>query len=162
MAGGEYMKKFLLIIVVVGFLLLSGIRASEISRGNTISNTCDKTYEKDYGASFDDISAYRYQTALYSISEDVRENPYYVTIQDSGINRDYPIGEIIWQYYITGGSDNSVKAITPIPDINDESMMSSFVQKIIMLGVLMEVLLAQVLSFGSILFIQANSGVKTN
>ncbi|MCK4366174.1 MAG: hypothetical protein KAW45_08985, partial [Thermoplasmatales archaeon] len=117
------MKKILLIIAVIGVLLLSGIGTSEISSlNNTISNTCDITYEKDYGSSFDDISAYRYQTMLYSISEGVDGNPYCGTLQGTGIERDYPIGEIIWQYYITGGSDNSVKAITPIPDINGDGI----------------------------------------
>ena len=116
------MRKILLIIAVIGVLFLNGIGTSEISSNNTISNTCDITYEKDYGSSFDDISAYRYQTMLYSISEGVDGNSYCGTLQGTGIGRDYPIGEIIWQYYITGGSDNSVKAITPIPDINGDGI----------------------------------------
>ena len=116
------MKKILLIIAVIGVLLLSGIGTSEISSNNAISNTCDITYEKEYGSSFDDISAYRYQTMLYSISEGVDGNPYCGTLQDVGINRDYPIGEIIWQYYITGGYDPGPEAIAPIPDINGDDI----------------------------------------
>ena len=34
----------------------------------------------------------------------------------------YELGDIIWQYTITGGSDNSVKAIAPIADINDDGI----------------------------------------
>ena len=116
------MKKILLLIAVIGFLFLSGIVVGEISSDNTISNTYDITYEKDYGSSFEDISAYRYQTVLYSISEGADGNPYCETLQGTGIEGDYPIGEIIWQYQITGGCCNSTKAIAPIPDINDDGI----------------------------------------
>ena len=37
-------------------------------------------------------------------------------------SRDYEIGEILWQYTITGGWDNSPKAIAPISDINSDGV----------------------------------------
>jgi hypothetical protein len=37
-------------------------------------------------------------------------------------SRDYEIGEILWQYTITGGWDNSPQAIVPISDINSDGI----------------------------------------
>ena len=37
-------------------------------------------------------------------------------------SRDYEIGEILWQYTITGGWDNSPQAIAPISDINSDGI----------------------------------------
>ncbi len=61
-----------------------------------------------------------YSATLSISSNDPDEDPYIVSVHGEGLDMNYPIGEIIWQYYITGGSDNSVKAITPIPDINGD------------------------------------------
>ena len=69
--------------LVIGLMILF-LGASAVSSNNTISNTCDITYEKDYGSSFDDISAYRYQTMLYSISEGIDGNSYCGTLQGTG------------------------------------------------------------------------------
>jgi PKD repeat protein len=111
------MKKILSFAIVVLFVL-AGLGAVGISNNRTEGNF----YESEFKGLFDDISAYTYQTALFSTSEYVQENHYNEEIQSNGVNRDYPIGEIIWQYYITGGSDNSVKAITSIPDINGDGI----------------------------------------
>jgi len=125
------MKKIISSILVILFVL-AGLEVIGISNDKTIENF----YESDFKDLFDDISAYRYQTArqdkvpssmwsidaVYTNSESVNENLYFGQIHNIGFDRDYPIGEIIWQYYITGGSDNSVKAITPIPDINGDGI----------------------------------------
>ena len=112
------MKKILSIAIAIIFVLAGLGAVGTLSDDKTVGNF----YESDFKGLFDDTSAYRYQTALYSTSEDVQENHYNEEIKSNGVNRDYPIGEIIWQYYITGGSDNSVKAITPIPDINGDGI----------------------------------------
>ncbi|MCK5112417.1 MAG: PQQ-binding-like beta-propeller repeat protein, partial [Thermoplasmatales archaeon] len=106
------MKKILSFAIVILFVL-AGLGAVGISSNKTVGNS----NESDFKDLFDDISAYRYQTALYSTSEDVQENHYNEEIQSNGVNRDYPIGEIIWQYTLTI-YDPSPKAISPIPDIN--------------------------------------------
>ena len=69
---------------------------------------------------FDDISAYQ----LWVISGG--EMPFSNEESDmsqGGADGDYPIGEIIWQYQITGSAyDFSVKAIASISDINDDEI----------------------------------------
>ena len=67
---------------------------------------------------FDEISAYQLWVISGGEMSFSSEEPYI----SQGGDGDYPIGEIIWRYYITGGSDNSVQAITPIPDINDDGI----------------------------------------
>ena len=70
---------------------------------------------------FPDISAYRYAVAMSSSLENSNgDSNLGITQPDN--NRDYPIGSIIWQYQITGGSDNSPKAIAAIPDINGDGI----------------------------------------
>ncbi len=110
------MKKILSFAIVILFVL-AGLGAVGISSNKTVENF----YESDFKGLFDDISAYRYQTALYSTSEDVQENHYNEEIQSTGVNRDYPIGEIIWQYTLTI-YDPSPKAIAPIADINGDDI----------------------------------------
>ena len=92
---------FLILAVALVFITPSGI----------LSTTADTDMQ-----AFDDISAYQ----LWVISGGEMEES--DISQSTGAGEDYPIGEIIWQYYITGGSDNSVQAITPIPDINDDGI----------------------------------------
>ncbi|MCK5261267.1 MAG: PQQ-binding-like beta-propeller repeat protein [Thermoplasmatales archaeon] len=110
------MKKILSFAIVILFVL-AGLGAVGISSNKTVGNS----NESDFKGLFDDISAYRYQTALYSTSEDVQENHYNEKIQNTGVNRDYPIGEIIWQYTLTI-YDPSPKAIASIEDINGDGI----------------------------------------
>ena len=45
-----------------------------------------------------------------------------VALQGTGVNKVYPTGTMLWSYMITGGSDNSPKAIGPIQDITGDSV----------------------------------------
>lgn len=126
------MRKIFTISIVIIFLLHAIGAVGTLSDDKIVDNFCENYFRDE----FDDISAYRYHIAcegkvpstessidrVYPVSEIVDLNPYIKTGQSSRVTRDYPIGEIIWQYYITGGSDNSVQAITPIPDINDDEI----------------------------------------
>ena len=63
-----------------------------------------------------------YSATLTISSNDPDENPYYVTVEGTGLDTDFPIGELIWDYNINVGWDNSPKAMTPIPDINGDGI----------------------------------------
>ena len=124
------MKKIISSILVILFVL-AGLEAIGISDDKTIENF----HESEIKGLFDDISAYRYQTAckakvpfsMQSIdavstkSENVNENLYFEQIQSIGLDRDYPIGEILWQYLLTI-YDPSPKAIAPIEDISGDDI----------------------------------------
>jgi outer membrane protein assembly factor BamB len=58
-----------------------------------------------------------------SISSNDPVTPIYdVTLSGTGDATAIPIGEILWQYNITTGYDNSPKAIAPIPDISGDGI----------------------------------------
>jgi len=61
-----------------------------------------------------------YNAILSISSNDPDENPYTVSVQGEGFDMDYPIGELLWDYQITGSYDTSPKAIAPIPDVNGD------------------------------------------
>ena len=55
-------------------------------------------------------------------SNDPDENPYEVTVEGSGIDTMYPIGDQLWQYEIDTSWDNSPKAIAPLPDVSGDGV----------------------------------------
>ena len=108
-----------IITYVIGIsVLLSGLGIIGIS-GMDLKNTTTTMPNPD---SFPDISAYRYAVALSSSSEKPSVDSNIGVNQQDVRNTDYPIGSIIWQYQISGGSDKSPKAIAAIPDINGDGI----------------------------------------
>jgi PKD repeat protein len=80
-------------------------------------NTPKKMASPDYSP---DISARLYTATQSSFSE---QSGFTSTMDRLVINAgrgDYPLGTLIWQYQISGGSDNSPKAIAALDDINDD------------------------------------------
>ena len=63
-----------------------------------------------------------YQGFLEIYSNDVNQSPYIVTVQGSGQNTMYPMGTMLWQYTLTDPYDDSPKAISAIPDINEDGV----------------------------------------
>ncbi len=61
-----------------------------------------------------------YSATLSISSNDPDEDPYIVSVQGEGLDMDYPIGEMSWEYQITDPYDSSPKAIAPISDINGD------------------------------------------
>ncbi len=53
---------------------------------------------------------------------DINEKGSLQGLYDMDTSRDYEIGEILWQYTITTGYDNSPQAIAPISDINSDGI----------------------------------------
>ena len=115
------MKKTILIIV--GILIISVFVAS-----GTNSTTDVKTKVNDNNMdlySIDDLDARIHFYEMHpKVNEILKENK---VIQNPFLRLDYPIGTTIWQYYITGGSDNSIKAIAPIEDINADGIIDVIV-----------------------------------
>jgi len=101
------------ISVILSGLGIIGISGMESKRVTTTILSPD---------SFPDISAYRYAVALSSPSEHPSVDSNLGVALPDNRNTDYPIGSIIWQYQISGGSDNSPKAIAAIPDINGDGI----------------------------------------
>jgi len=98
------------IFLVVGILIVSGFAASNVSSFTETTNNFENVY------SIDDTDAFK---ILCEMRPEINE----VTYQETSSPKiDYPIGTTIWQYTITGGSDNSVKAIAPIQDINGDGI----------------------------------------
>ena len=67
----------------------------------------------------DDIS----YSAIASISHnDLTQGNIDVSLSGSAVDQEYPIGENLWNYTISTGWDNSIKAITPIQDISGDGI----------------------------------------
>ncbi len=63
-----------------------------------------------------------YYGELNIISNDVTQNPYEIFLEGEGEDIEYPIGMVLWYYFITTGYDNSPKAIAPIHDITGDEV----------------------------------------
>ncbi len=103
------------ILIVVGILIISGFAVG----GTTKVNKNSMNY------SVDDLSTRIYLSAMYpQVNEIIQGNQ---QIQYPLSRMDYPIGTTIWLYTITGGSDNSVKAIEAIEDIDGDGIDDAIV-----------------------------------
>lgn len=63
-----------------------------------------------------------YSATISISSNDGDENPYQAQVQATAVTGSYPIGSVIWDYTVTGGFDNSPKAIESLPDINGDGV----------------------------------------
>ncbi|MBC8486916.1 MAG: choice-of-anchor D domain-containing protein [Bacteroidetes bacterium] len=62
-------------------------------------------------------------SAIAEISHnDLSQGPVQVSLSGTGIDQEYPIGDNLWHYTITTSWDNSVKAITPVPDVTGDGV----------------------------------------
>jgi PKD repeat protein len=111
------MKKFIVYVLCAG-LLISGFGLIGIS-GKDSKNESAPLFSPD---DFPDISAYYYTIASHSLLGDLDSETNLWTVLPDERKEDYPIGTVIWQYTISGGSDNSAKAIVAIPDINSDGV----------------------------------------
>jgi PKD repeat protein len=111
------MKRIVACVIGICMLLSSlGIGVIAGTNGKKINDT---TLSPD---SFPDISAYRYAVALEESSGYLSSDSNLEITQSDYNKGDYPIGSVIWQYQISGGSDNSPKAMAAIPDINSDGI----------------------------------------
>ncbi len=60
-------------------------------------------------------------TAIIS-HNDGTQDPISISLSGTGIEQDYPIGDELWNYTVTGGYDNSIKAITYITDVSGDGV----------------------------------------
>lgn len=111
------MKKLIVCIITVS-MLFSGLGLLSISGINARNTTTPLFSPED----FPDISAYYYTVAAHSALGDLNPDTNLWTVLPDVRNDEYPLGSIIWQYTISGGSDNSPKAIAAIPDINTDGV----------------------------------------
>ncbi|MBD3380756.1 MAG: choice-of-anchor D domain-containing protein [candidate division Zixibacteria bacterium] len=63
-----------------------------------------------------------YSATASIYSNDPDESPFDVSLTGSGTDVPWPIGDTLWNYTITGGYDNSPKAIGAIPDMNGDGV----------------------------------------
>ncbi len=71
---------------------------------------------------FSPDAATTYSGALDIHSNDPITPIYGVGLNGSGNDSSFPIGQVLWQYQINTGYDNSPKAIAPIPDISGDGI----------------------------------------
>jgi len=92
--------------------------------GISAANLRDKTETSLSPDAFPDLSAYRIALAMSSSEPQFNPDLSLGLTPTVSKNRltDYPIGTLLWQYQISGGSDNSPKAIAAIPDINNDNI----------------------------------------
>jgi hypothetical protein len=50
------------------------------------------------------------------------QNPYQVYLSGTGVEKDYPIGSLLWYFTINDDYDNSPKAIAPIDDVTGDKV----------------------------------------
>ncbi len=53
---------------------------------------------------------------------DPSQQPLEITLQGEGVEQEYPIGEQFWNDIINTSYDNSIKALTPVADINGDGI----------------------------------------
>ena len=69
-----------------------------------------------------DLSAVLFTIAQTSFSEQSSLDSLMQTLTSKGRTAEYPMGTLIWQYQISGGSDNSPKAIAALDDIDADGI----------------------------------------
>jgi len=60
-------------------------------------------------------------TAILS-HNDGTQGPVSISLSGTGIEQAYPMGDELWNYMVTGGYDNSIKAITSISDVSGDGV----------------------------------------
>ena len=63
-----------------------------------------------------------YSGILSIHSDAVGQSPLNVELEGTGVEQDYPMGEILWSALISGSYDNSPKAIGPLEDITGDGV----------------------------------------
>jgi outer membrane protein assembly factor BamB len=74
------------------------------------------------GIWFSPEQAILYEGTLFIESNDPENSVVEVTLEGTGDDTHYELGDILWEYQITGGFDNSPKAILAIPDVNGDEI----------------------------------------
>jgi hypothetical protein len=74
------------------------------------------------GVWFNPIQELPYSDIMQIISNDPGQNPFNVTLEGSGLDIQYPIGEPLWHYNINTEYDNSPKAIAAIADVTGDGV----------------------------------------
>ncbi|MCD6328921.1 MAG: choice-of-anchor D domain-containing protein [Candidatus Cloacimonetes bacterium] len=76
----------------------------------------------EIGVWFTPAAGIYYSETVSIISNDPAQPTSQVSVTGEGNNIDYPIGDQLWYYYVTGSYDNSIKAIAALPDINGDGV----------------------------------------
>jgi hypothetical protein len=77
---------------------------------------------KNIGIWFHPTAGTPFSGTLSITSNDTGQNPFLVTLSGTGVNTLYPMGTVLWNFNITGGFDDSPKAIRPIQDITGDNV----------------------------------------
>jgi len=77
---------------------------------------------RQVGIWFNPDAASTFEATAQIYSNDPVSNPLSFTLSGTGVIQDYPIGTTLWNYTITGGTDDSPKGILPIPDITGDGI----------------------------------------
>ncbi|MCF8369278.1 MAG: choice-of-anchor D domain-containing protein [Bacteroidales bacterium] len=75
-----------------------------------------------FGIWFNPDEATSFSATATITHDDGTQNDIPVSLTGSSIEEEYPIGELFWSYTINTSWDNSVKAIAPISDVNNDGI----------------------------------------
>lgn len=75
-----------------------------------------------FGVWFHPETAVHYHAILSLFSNDPDNNPFEVSVEGFGDDSEYPMGELLWQFTVDLGYDNSPKAIISLPDITGDGV----------------------------------------
>lgn len=76
----------------------------------------------DIGIWFNPDTAIPYSATASIYSNDPNQSPLDVPLSGSGVETQYPMGQQLWSFTITGNYDNSPKAIASIPDVSGDGV----------------------------------------
>jgi len=63
-----------------------------------------------------------YSGTVTIVSDDADDDTAYVALSGTGLEKEWPMGDLLWETQINGGYDNTPKAITAIPDVTGDGI----------------------------------------
>ncbi len=91
-----------------------------LDAGVTLPLALDTLETANLGVWFSPDAAAGFAGTLTVASSDPGQSNLNVALSGSGVDADYPLGTSLWSYTVTGGFDNSPKAIVWIPDVSGD------------------------------------------
>ena len=93
-----------------------------LDEGVDLPLTITPLQTSNIGVWFHPTEGISYSGTMTLTSNDPVQNPFMIYLSGTGISQLYPIGSFLWSYVISGGFDNSPKAIRPIADVTGDGV----------------------------------------
>jgi len=93
-----------------------------IDEGTVLPLNIDVLDTAEIGIWFNPSDDFPYSVMMELDHNGINQDPYPVYLSGTGVDLVYPIGSLLWYYYIDVNYDNSPKAIAPIDDITGDKV----------------------------------------